>query len=380
MHVGYSPIFQNHDNEMSDREVFMQELRLTELAEPMGFDSIWTTEHHFSGYEMMPDILQFLSYIAGRTKTVRLGSMAVILPWHNPLRVAENVCLLDHYSNGRYILGIGRGLGFHEMEGWGVDMSKTRGIFNEGAEALVNALKNGYMEHNGEFVKQIRRDLRPAPFRTFAGRTYGAGMSAESMPLFAKLGMGVLVVALKAWSDVRVNMENYRKTWREHQPDTDPPKPAIVGFCVLDEDPILAEELAIKHISQTFKATDKNYDLGGAHFAKLKGYEHYAKNAEDFKNNSEARIQAFVELNPYGTPKQVLEKLRAVVDEVGAGALITHFRFGSNSFQQAEKSMRLFAEKVLPVLKTWDTGSFAEIEDQTDGRVAVQVPRAAFRS
>jgi len=362
MHVGFAPVFQNFDSKVPDHQVFARELRLADLAEPLGFDSIWTTEHHFTDYQMTPDILQFLSYMAGRTKTLRLGSMAVILPWHNPLRVAENVCLLDHYSGGRYILGVGRGLGLHEMEGWGVDMNNTRGIFNESAEALITALKNGYMEFSGDFVKQVRRDLRPAPFRSFAGRTYGAGMSAESMPLFAKLGMGALVFPFRAWADVRVNLDNYREIWRKFQGNTNPPSPAIIGFCVVDEDPALAEEMAVKHIGEVFTATDKNYDLGGAHWAKLKGYEHYAKNAEGFKTITDEKIRAFVDLNPYGTPAQVLEKLRATVDELGgAGALIAHFRFGSISFERAEKGMRLFAEKVLPVLKTWDMGPFAAV-------------------
>src|SRR6185437_7497348 len=83
MHVGYAPIFQNLENELPDRSIYADELRLAELAEPLGFDSIWESEHHFTDYEMTPDVLQFLSYMAGRTKRVRLGSLVVILPWTN---------------------------------------------------------------------------------------------------------------------------------------------------------------------------------------------------------------------------------------------------------------------------------------------------------
>lgn len=370
MHVGYAPIFQNLDNELTDREVYQQEIKLADWVEPMGFDSIWESEHHFTDYEMTPNVLNFLSFMAGRTKKVRLGSLVVILPWHNPLRVAEDMTLLDHYSNGRYIVGIGRGLGAFEMEGWKVDMSNTRTIFNESAEALLGALKNGYMEYDGEFIKQPRRDLRPAPFKTFAGRTYGAGMSPESMPFFAKHGVGPLVFPFKEWSDVKNNLENYRKIWETHHPDTKVPKAGIVGFCCVDKDPARAEDMAMKYIGRHYKAVNKIYNFGGEHFAKLKGYEHYAANAADFQNLPESRIREFVNLMPFGTPKQILEKMRYLVDYIDIGCLITHFRFGKNSLEEAEAGMKLFAEEVLPVMKSWDTGPWAEADVRQSARSA----------
>ena len=76
------------------------ELRLADLAEPLGFDSIWGVEHHFTDYTMCPDVLQFLTYMAGRTQHVQLGSMVVVLPWHDPMRVAEQVSMLDHMTDG----------------------------------------------------------------------------------------------------------------------------------------------------------------------------------------------------------------------------------------------------------------------------------------
>lgn len=70
MHVGYAPLFQNPDNALSDAEVYRQELRLVEMAEPLGFDSVWSVEHHFTDYTMCPDVVQFLSYMAGKTIAV----------------------------------------------------------------------------------------------------------------------------------------------------------------------------------------------------------------------------------------------------------------------------------------------------------------------
>ena len=190
MHVGYSAIFQNPDDALSDYEVYRNELRLAELAEPLGFESIWSVEHHFTDYTMCPDVVQFLTYMAGRTKRAKLGTMVVVLPWHDPMRVAEKVAMLDNISDGRVILGIGRGLGRVEFEGFRVDMNESRQRFIEYAEYVLEGLENGYVEYEGEFVQQPRRDLRPAPFRTFRGRTYAAAVSPESSRIMAKLGVG----------------------------------------------------------------------------------------------------------------------------------------------------------------------------------------------
>src|SRR2546428_455489 len=105
MHVGYGAVFQNPGNQMSDRDVWKHEIRLAEMAEPLGFDSIWGIEHHFDDYTMCPDPVQFLTYMAGRTKQAKLGSMVIVLPWHDPLRVAEQVSMLDHVSDGPSCLG-----------------------------------------------------------------------------------------------------------------------------------------------------------------------------------------------------------------------------------------------------------------------------------
>ena len=124
MHVGYAPLFQNPGNALSDAEVYAQELRLAEMAEPLGFDSVWSVEHHFTDYTMCPDVLQFLSYMAGKTQRVKLGSMVVVLPWHDPIRAAEQIVALDQLSEGRVILGIGRGLGRVEFEGFRIDIDQ----------------------------------------------------------------------------------------------------------------------------------------------------------------------------------------------------------------------------------------------------------------
>src|ERR1700733_5940950 len=131
MHVGMSVVFQNTNKQLSDRQVYVNELRLAEQAEPLGFESIWSVEHHFTDYTMCPDVVQFLSYMAGRTKHVKLGSMVVVLPWHDPRRVAEQSSVLDQLSGGGMILGLGLGAGKVEFDGFRLDMGDSRELFVE---------------------------------------------------------------------------------------------------------------------------------------------------------------------------------------------------------------------------------------------------------
>src|SRR6185436_3475113 len=137
MQVGMASIFQNPGRVRADREVYRSELRLADLAEPLGFQSIWGVEHHFTDYTMCPDVLQFLSFMAGCTKKVQLGSMVVVLPWHNPMRVAEQISVLDNLSGGRLILGMGRGAGKVEFDGFRLDMGESRERFVEAAQMVL---------------------------------------------------------------------------------------------------------------------------------------------------------------------------------------------------------------------------------------------------
>jgi len=194
MHVGTAVVFQNPGRIRPDHEVYRQELRLADLVEPLGYDSIWGVEHHFTDYTMCPDVLQFLSYMAGRTERINLGSMVVVLPWHDPLRVAEQVAMLDAMSGGRLILGLGRGAAKVEFDGFRLSMDESRPRFVESASMLLRGLESGFCEQTGDFVNQPRARIRPAPFKSFRGRTYAAAVSPESARIMAELGVGILII------------------------------------------------------------------------------------------------------------------------------------------------------------------------------------------
>ncbi len=355
MHVGYTSMFQNPFNALADHEVYREELRLCDLAVQLDFESLWTVEHHFDDYTMCPDVVQFLSYMAGRHSDVLLGSGVIVLPWHDPLRVAEQVALLDHLCDGRMILGLGRGLARIEYEGFRVDMNTSRKRFVDYVRLVLESLDKGYMEYDNEFGTQPRREIRPRPRHPFRGRTYAAAVSPESMPLMAELGIGVLIVPQKPWPVVVDDLAEYKRVYREVN-GSDAPPPFCGGSLVVDESADRAEDLARKWIGENYSTVLRHYEFEAAPHKGVKGYEFYtgiAKHLE--KRGKQGAIDDFVNLMPWGTPAQVLEKFETIYNAVETNAVMPSFSFGGMPFEVAESSMRLFAAKCLPELKSWDT-------------------------
>ena len=135
MRVGVQMIFQSwgYDDGVTDAEVVADEVRLGVLADELGFDALWPVEHHFDDYSFCPDNTVFLAHMAARTQRILLGTGAVILPWNDPLRVAEKIALLDHLADGRVLFGMGRGLARVEYAGFGISMDESRDRFDESA-------------------------------------------------------------------------------------------------------------------------------------------------------------------------------------------------------------------------------------------------------
>jgi alkanesulfonate monooxygenase SsuD/methylene tetrahydromethanopterin reductase-like flavin-dependent oxidoreductase (luciferase family) len=352
MDVGLGLIFQGTDPSRSDLEVYQQELRLGRLAEPLGFQSIWGVEHHFTSYTMCPDVMQYLTYFAGCTDRIQLGSMVVVLPWHDPVRVAEEVSMLDAMSGGRVILGIGRGLGRVEFEGFGLDMNTSRQRFVESAEMVLRGLEDGFVEYDGTFVKQARREIRPRPHATFRGRTYAAAVSPESSRIMAELGVGLLIIPQKPWDVVRAELETYRAIYRETN-HADAPPPIVSAWVVCDEDPGRAEENARRWIGGYWKTVVEHYELVGDHLAKTAGYESYGRMQEiaTAAGGIDALVEFFLGIQVWGTPDQCYEKILEIRRITGSESFTGVFSFAGMPYDEAERGMRLFAREVRPRLQ-----------------------------
>ena len=367
MHVGMGVVFQGQGEGRTDRNVYRNELRLGDLAEPLGFESLWGVEHHFTDYTMCPDVLQYLTYFAGRTQRIQLGSMVVVLPWHKPIRVAEQAVVLDHMSNGRLILGIGRGLGRVEFEGFGADQEDSRAFFIESAQMILRALETGYCEFEGKFVQQPRRELRPRPFKSFRGRTYAAAVSPESSQIMAELGIGILIIPQKPWDLVAKELNEYRNVFRDVNGMEAPP-PIVSGWVLCDANADRAEEHACKYIDEYYRSVIRHYELVGDHLTKMRGYESYKGMQERMSRpgGADEMVEFFRSLQVYGTPQQCTEKIVDTIKRTGGEAFNGIFSYGGMPYEIAEESLRLFANEVAPELR-----KSVPLQDQLIARAGV---------
>jgi alkanesulfonate monooxygenase SsuD/methylene tetrahydromethanopterin reductase-like flavin-dependent oxidoreductase (luciferase family) len=364
MRVGYTTIFQGSGNPSDDQRVYTDELRLCDLAEPLGFEAIWATEHHFTSYTMCPDPVQFLSYMAGRTKNILLGSGAVIMPWHDPVRVAEQVTVLDLMSNGRFIFGMGRGLGRIEFEGLRIPMDESRARFVESAEIVMRALETGVLEADGQYYQIPRRDLRPRPVKSFRSRLYAAAVSPESVRIMADVGAGILINPQKDWQEVAADMRTYRAQFRELK-GTEAPAPLVTGWVVCDKDGKKAKDLAQQYIGAYYESVMSHYELGGRHFESTQGYEYYRQLASYIDKRGSSRvIENFIELQVYGTPDECVERIREIRSQVGNNGFNAVCSFSGMDYEFAEGNMRLFASEVMPRLKPVPDVDFAELDQE----------------
>src|ERR1700742_4157493 len=247
MDVGMMMIFAAYGwDDIADDQVWDEELRLALIAADSGFDVLWSAEHHFNDYSFVPDNLHLMAYLAGICPGVDLGTAAVNLPWHDPLRVAENAAVLDMLCKGRLRFGIGRGLARREFAAFRLSMDESRGRFDEAAPMIVNALKTGFIEGDGPYYKQPRIELRPRPQHSFDGRIYAVASSEDSVLSAAKLGAHMVMFADRPWEMRLPVIENGRKLHREMH-NSEPPTVMLTDFCICAPDLAATEEEARRY-------------------------------------------------------------------------------------------------------------------------------------
>lgn len=351
MKVGLGLTFQNLHDRVSDADVYRHELAMAASAEDFGFDSVWTPEHHFTGYMMTPNVPQFLSWVAGKTRRIQLGTTVTVLPWHNPVRVAESFILLDQFSEGRAILGIGRGLGKEEFDGFKVPMGQARRTFKEYAEALLQGLETGVMEYDGEFLKQPRVELRPKPYASYRGRVFASAVSPESVKLMASLDVGLMIIAQKPWDRVDEDLLDYRERFEAVNSRAAPP-PVVVAFVACHEDKDKAREMRDRYLVEYARSTSEFYKFGNKEFADIEGYEYYGALAKSIEKHGMHKFNDFLaDLQVWGRPEEVIEKLTMMKERFDVGQFIIYTQFGDMPFEVGQENYQLIARKVLPALK-----------------------------
>ena len=338
----------------SDAAVLADHLALADLAEPLGFDSLFGLEHHFTGYSMSPHPLQLLSYYAAKTKRITLGTCVIVLPWHDPIRVAEQIAYLDLLCGGRCMFGFGRGAASAEYAGFRIPMEEARPRFAEAARLVVKALRDEVFEWDGEFFKIPKMSIRPRPMSHPERRFYASSVSPESAEIMAKLGFGMMVIMQNEWQKAAQDIESYREIARSVGHQTTPPVILTNVSCAASREE--AQERATQYLGAKWDSIDAHYNFSDGHLANVKGYESYGKMAKTYSKLKDPAARAkmtdfYVSIQIVGTPDDCIQQLGELQKLTGTDHVVCDFSYGGMPHEQGELNMRLFADKVMPVMQ-----------------------------
>ena len=310
-------------------------LRLTEVYDREGFHAYQIAEHHSTplGVAGAPSV--FLSAVAQRTKRLRIGTLVYTLPLVNPLRLLEEVCMLDQMSNGRLELGVGRGSSPYELAYFGVTAEASATLYKEGYAVLMQGLQSKMIDFEGQHYrfKNVPVELecvqKPTPPIWY-------GLSAPAaVPWTAENGINI--VCNTAAKNVRPVTDRYREIWAATKRAAHEPHPLMaIGRHIVVAD---TRDAALASGKRGF---DRWY-ASLQHLWRVHGnpMTHYPV-PEDFM----AAVEAGFILA--GTPDEVTEGLRREIETAGVNYVLTRFAFGNLSFEEELRSTTLFAREVMP--------------------------------
>lgn len=347
LHLGYQNL-----HGIPDEEFFRKDTQLAIEAEAMGFDFVGPVEHHFTDYAACPDPFQLLAYVAAKTKKIKLITAAVILPWNDPLRVVEKAIMLDILSDGRLILGMGRGAARREFGPFRVDLADSREMFDEAALIVMKGVETGIVEADTKWYKQPRIEVRPRPFKSFKGRTVMVSMSPSSVEIAAEYGLKALRFSQGQWASALPEIQNYRDTFQRLHGQKAPPF-IISDFILCFNQKKKVTEYADKYFSKLFATVANHYEFGGAHFNSLPSYSTYKIMGEmsAAAGGPEKAYKNYISANLIGTPEEMVEQHLARRELVGDYEILANFSFGGMPYDLVYEQLKLFADKVMPKLK-----------------------------
>ena len=342
--------------DVSDAQNMDNTLYMGELVEPLGFDSIWATEHYGSAYSMQPNPLQYLAYWAGRTSRIDVGTAVIVAPWWNPVRLASEISMLDILLKGRRLhLGIGRGISPHEYASLGYPMGESHKYFYD----VINVIRASDGAERFEFKGEVY-DIPPTSIRPQA-RHKGeltknikvAFTTEASAKLAAEHGLGQMFVAGDDVDEMIAKVQRFNKIRKDLGLPPDQPTTLLWMYCA--ETAEEAEEGWVYFQNQGVAAQHHYFDWNNPGYEGIRGYEEYLARQTADISPAEARLAARRATQPIGTPEAIIEKIKTMQQTISMEKVVIHMMYGGMPREKAEKSLRLFAEKVLPELQAMPT-------------------------
>jgi alkanesulfonate monooxygenase SsuD/methylene tetrahydromethanopterin reductase-like flavin-dependent oxidoreductase (luciferase family) len=202
-------------------ETYEERLEMVEYAEQAGFYCYHLAEHHGTALSTVPSPNLFLASVAQRTSTIRLGPLGYVLPAYNPLRLLEEVCMLDQLSNGRLELGISRGSSPHEGLMFGIERADSRAVFDEALDVMLMGFTKGELNYRGTFFQYEGTRTRLRPRQQPYPPLWYPTSNPESIPWLASQGFSTIFAARLAPTveDAMGLVRRYHEAYEAHRDD-----------------------------------------------------------------------------------------------------------------------------------------------------------------
>lgn len=317
-------------------EQFAMRLRLIEAYDRAGFYAYHLAEHHATPLGMSPAPSVFLAAVAQRTRHLRFGPLVYTLALHHPLRLIEEVCMLDQMSGGRLELGIGRGISPYEVGYWGVDAKQSQSIYAEALEVVLLGLRTRNLTYEGKHFRfrDVPIELEPVQ-RPHPPLWYGVA-KPESTEWTAR--HRVNIVCGGPAKGLAALTGRYREHWRAAGHNGALPLLGMRSFVVVADTDDAALAIAKRAYRMWFSGFIKLWNEHGAR----------PVNA-DFSPEFDGVLASGQGVA--GSPDTVSRTLAAQAEAAGVNYLVSRFAFGDLTETEASRSVDLFVREVMPRLK-----------------------------
>ena len=316
-------------------EVYAHRLQMAEAADKAGFHAYMLAEHQGTPLSIDASPSLLLAAMSQRTRRLRLGALTFCLPWYDPYRFYNEVCMLDHLSGGRLELGVGRGVSPIEAQIFGMqDIETSRANYRRTLDFFFQACANPVVRYRGVDVELYNKPVqKPYPPLWFPSS------SKDSVDFTGRHGYHTAIISSHA--EAKARFAQYREVWERHRNDAGRHNAHVAR-------PFLARTQHLV-ISEDEKEA---IDAGVSAYETWKGHLHHLTRKhgrpdviplDPFAESSVMRLIA-------GTPEKVTRELKAVIRESGMNYLLCAFSFGSLPPAMAIRSLELFAREVMPIL------------------------------
>ncbi len=313
-------------------ETYDSRLQLIELYERAGFSTFHITEHHFTPLGLAPSPLIFLAAASRITKRIRFAPLVLLLPLYNPLRLASEICMLDHLSKGRLDIGAGRGISPYELGFYNVNHLEAQAIYQEAYDVLMMALTRETVDYRGQYFKYFGVPIEMRPYQKPHPPLWYASSSPEGAAWAGSHGHNVAFLA--PTSRAKVLIEAYKRGRAGAEAIASQPSPKIG----ITRHIYVADTDETAHTEGT-----EGYWAWYEKFAML--WQKYDPRPpaprEDVLRRDAARIIT-------GSPRSVRDQIAHQIEETGANYFITRFAYGNLTHAQSVRSLELFVSEVMP--------------------------------